>query len=225
MRNPSTDPLVVTLDGPAGVGKTTLARLVAQALDVAYLDTGAMFRVTALKLGEKSWELPRDILEARLEGITFDLTGTGLDSRLLCGGSPVGDEVRTEEVGMWASNLAARPEVRERQKAAQRAIGLHTSLVAEGRDMGTVVFPSARRKFFLDAAPGIRAARRVAQLREMGREADLASIEAAIRARDDQDRNRAVAPLVPARDAVVIDTSGLGLEEVFEMVMKEIRAA
>jgi cytidylate kinase len=221
----ASDPLIITLDGPAGVGKTTLARLVAEALDVAYLDTGAMFRVTALKLGQGAWDLSGDVLAARLEGITFDLTGTGLDSRLLCDGRQVGDEVRSEEAGMWASNLAARPEVRERQKAAQRAIGRRTSLVAEGRDMGTVVFPGARRKFFLDADPRIRAGRRAAQLREMGREADLEAIEAAIRARDAQDRNRAVAPLVPAGDAVVIDTSGLDLEAVFQRVMREIQAA
>jgi len=222
---PEAAPLIITLDGPAGVGKTTLARRVAQALGVAYLDTGAMFRVTALKLGLGSWDLPGDVLAAKLAGVTFGLSGAGGDSRLLCDGEPVGDEVRTEEVGMWASNLAARPEVRECQKAAQRAIGARTPLVAEGRDMGSVVFPNARRKFFLDADPRIRAERRVAQLREMGLEADLTDVEESIRARDAQDRNRPVAPLGPAPDAVVIDTSGMNLEAVFQRVMREIRAS
>lgn len=218
------DPVIITLDGPAGVGKTTLARMVAQALGVAYLDTGAMFRATALKLGPHSWELPGPELAARLAGFTFSLEGAGGDSVLLMNGTPVGDEVRAEHVGMWASNVAARPEVREFQKAAQRAIGRNTSLVAEGRDMGTVVFPQARCKIFLDAAPRVRAMRRVEQLRGMGQEADLDAIEASIRQRDEQDRNRPIAPLVPAGDAVVVDTSGLTLDEVFARIMDAVRS-
>lgn len=216
--------MVVTLDGPAGVGKTTLARKVAQELRVAFLDTGAMFRATALKLGEGAWDLPGEELDRRLAGITFSLSGMGRTSTLSCCGEPVGDEVRTERVGMWASHLAARPEVRERQKAAQRAMGADTPLVAEGRDMGTVVFPSAAHKFFLDADPRVRAGRRAAQLTQMGKKADLEAIEASIRARDDQDRNRAIAPLIPAPDAVVIDTSGLTLDEVFQRIMRSIRS-
>ena len=216
------EPLIVTIDGPAGVGKTSLARMVAQALDVAYLDTGAMFRVTALKLGENSWELPGPKLASKLAALTFGLEGAGEDSVLLCDGHPVGEEIRTEQVGLWASNLARRAEVREYQKAAQRAMALRTPLVAEGRDMGSVIFPRAKRKFFLDADPAVRARRRADQLLAAGQDADLEAIEAAIRLRDDQDRNRPIAPLAPAPDAVVLDTSELTLHQVFQRIMEVV---
>lgn len=213
---------VVTLDGPAGVGKTSLAKMVAQALGVAYLDTGAMFRKTALRLGEGAWDLPGAELAARLAPMRFRLSGVGLNSVLWCDDAPVGEEVRTEAVGMWASRLAGRPEVRDFQKAVQRDIGSHVSLVVEGRDMGTVVFPQARHKFFLDAEPRVRAGRRAAQLARMGVPADLDEIERSIRERDALDRNRPIAPLVPAADALVIDTSELSVAQVFDVIMAQI---
>jgi len=217
------DHFIVTLDGPAGVGKTSLARKVAQALGIAYLDTGAMFRVTALKLGEGAWDMPGPQLARRLAAMTFGLEGVGEKSVLYCDGMPVGDEVRTEQVGMWASRVASRNEIREYQKAAQRAIGAKTSLVAEGRDMGSVIFPKARHKFFLDADPRVRAERRADQLRAMGQSADLDTIEQSIRQRDDLDRNRTIAPLAPAPDAIIVDTSKLDLEQVFAAIMAQIR--
>jgi len=220
MHDPS--PFIITIDGPAGVGKTTLAKKVAEALHVAYLDSGAMFRTMALRLGVNAWELPGQILVPRLSGLSFDVQGVGAATRLFCDKSPVGLEARTEEVGMWASRLATRPEVRDFLKERQREIGAHTSLVAEGRDMGTVVFPNAAHKFFLDADARVRAERRATQLRQMGKEADVSAIEADLRARDHQDRTRAVAPLVPAPDAVVLDTTALDLDEVFARIMREI---
>ncbi|MDY7002143.1 MAG: (d)CMP kinase [Thermodesulfobacteriota bacterium] len=216
---------IVTLDGPGGVGKTTLAKRVAKELSVAYLDTGAMFRATALKLGEGAWERSEEKLQKDLRELSFTLSGTGEDSRLRVNNALVGDEIRTEAVGMWASNIAVIPVVRAFQKQAQQAIGAGTSLVCEGRDMGTVVFPNAKYKFFLDASPEIRAERRFKQLQEMGQKADLKEITAGLQARDQQDTNRAEAPLKPAKDAVIIDTGGLSIDGVFERIMERIRGA
>lgn len=218
------NPLIVTLDGPAGVGKTTLARRTAEALGVAYLDTGAMFRTTALELGSGADALSEGALEEKLSAMSFSLSGVGENSVLSINGRPIGDEIRTEEVGMMASRVAVLPQVREFQKRAQQAIGGATSLVAEGRDMGTVVFPHATCKIFLDASPEVRAERRYNQLKEMGREADLERLAEQIRERDDMDRNRAVAPLRPAEDGVIIDTSDLDIDGVFEAIVAAVKA-
>lgn len=208
---------VITIDGPAGVGKTTLARRLAAHTGLAYLDTGAMFRATALHLGDQVAELDAAGLRRVLDGLVFSLEGGGAHTRLLLNGREVGDEVRGEEVGMMASRVAVIPAVRAFQKAEQQRLGAAASLVAEGRDMGTVVFPHAAVKFFLDASPEVRARRRQGQLLGMGRPApDLADLAARIAARDEQDRNRAEAPLRPAEDAVVIDTSDLDIDAVFE---------
>ena len=213
---------IVTLDGPAGVGKTTIARAVAKALGVAYLDTGAMFRAVALKLGPEALEWSEERISRAVAGLEFGLQGTGEDTRLLCGGTPLGDEIRTEEIGMLASSLAKRNSVRERLKDLQCALGERYSLVTEGRDMGTVIFPKAPHKFFLDATPEIRALRRYRQLQEMGGEVDLQELTEQIRQRDEQDRTREIAPLRPADDAVSVDTSILTLEQVLQNVLDTI---
>ncbi len=225
---PAAIPLVVTLDGPAGVGKTTLAKRLAEHLGVAYLDTGAMYRAVAHRLGRGCWEWPEDKLRDGLGKLVFGLSGAGGDSVLSVNNVALGEEIRTEEVGMWGSNVAVLPVVRRFLTRAQRELGGGVSLVAEGRDMGTVVFPSATRKFFLDATPEERAKRRHRQLRAMGKQgADLpglAELEAVLRARDDQDRNRAEAPLRPAGDAVLVDTTSLNVEEVFGVLLDAIES-
>ena len=216
---------IVTLDGPAGVGKTTLAKRIAEDLHIAYLDTGAMFRSLALRLGEGAKDLPEEELLSKIKEVTFSLQGSGASSQLLCCGAPVGDEIRTEEVGTMASHVATNPVVRQALKEAQRAIGSARAIVVEGRDMGTVVFPTARFKFFLDASPRVRALRRQGQLKGMGKTASLSELEKQIRERDDRDRNRPVAPLRPAEDAICIDTSSLCIEEVEKSILDIISNA
>ncbi len=215
--------LIVTLDGPAGVGKTTLAKRLAEALGVAYLDTGAMFRAVAWKLGEGAWDWPEQRLSEALGAMCFSLSGQGADSRLSLNGEPLSEAIRTEAVARWASNVARLPVVRAALKKAQQDIGRDCPLVVEGRDMGSVVFPAAPRKFFLDADPAVRAERRVDQLRQAGQAADFEETLAQIKARDDQDRNRAAAPLKPAADAVIVDTSRLDVEGVFQVILGHIR--
>ncbi len=213
---------VVTLDGPAGVGKTTLARAVAAHLGVPYLDTGAMFRCLALKLGAGAEERAPEKLRAQCAAWRFSLSGSGDASVLSCNGVAIGQEVRTEAVGMLASRVAAVPVVREILKEAQRAIAGQTALVVEGRDMGTVVFPQARYKFFLDARPEVRALRRLHELEARGERPDINALTAQIRARDEQDRSRAVAPLRPAADAVLVDTSDLDIDGVLACILRHI---
>ncbi len=217
--------LIVTIDGPAGVGKTTMARRTAEALGIAYLDTGAMFRTLALRLGAGIETLDEEEIRAKAGQLSFSLEGTGENTRLVCNSQVVGKEIRTEEVGQMASRLAALPVIRAILKDAQRAMGKTTDLVVEGRDMGTVIFPKAACKFFLDADPKVRALRRKAELEAMGRSVDLAELEAQIVERDRRDRTRKVAPLVPAEDAHLVDTSNLTREEVLATILESVKAS
>lgn len=218
-------PFLVTMDGPAGVGKSTLAKRIAGAMGVAYLDTGAMFRTVAVGIFPQGTPLAGKALQEALDSFGFALQGSGENTGLLCNGRLVGSEIRTEEAGMRASRAGQIPEVRAFLKTAQQRLGAGFSLVAEGRDMGTVVFPEAQCKLFLDAQPEERARRRMLQLREMGIEESLEALIAQIKARDDEDRNRPIAPLKPAPDAVILDTSKLNIDEVFTVCMDAVRAA
>jgi len=217
------NPLIVTIDGPAGVGKSTMAKQLARELSIPYLDTGAMFRAIAWKLGDGSWDWDEAKIEAELESFDFALSGIGEESVLSLSGTPIGDEIRTEQVGMWASNVATLPVIRTFLKTAQQALGTKFSLVAEGRDMGTVIFPDAPHKFFLDASVEERAMRRFLQLEELGKPAGLEDLKDQIAKRDHQDRNRAVAPLKAADDAKTIDTTAMNKEQVFEALKKGVQ--
>lgn len=220
--------LTVTLDGPAGVGKSSLAKALAEKFQLAYLDTGAMFRALALKLGPDGPALPAEDLRRILRDCGFSMAaaggGAGPATRLLLNGKPIGQEIRSEEVGVMAAQIASLSEVRDFLKLKQRQLGQSFDLVAEGRDMGTVVFPQAKCKFFLDARPEVRARRRFAQLKEQNMPADLTVLTSQIKERDDMDKNRALAPLAPAHDAVIIDTSDLNMEEVFSLLCRRMGA-
>ena len=217
---------VVTMDGPAGVGKSTLARRLAAELGIAYLDTGAMYRTLGLRLGAEAADMTDERLRARCRECRFTLERREAGSApvLCCNGEPVGEEIRTEKAGRLASLVARLPVLREELQRAQREIGAQCSLVAEGRDMGTGVFPTARHKFFLDARPEVRAKRRWLELEARGtlNGATLEEIQAGIEARDHQDRNRPVDPLRPAADATVVDTSDLDLDGVLRVLLTAV---
>ncbi|MBQ7457365.1 MAG: (d)CMP kinase [Desulfovibrio sp.] len=216
---------VITLDGPAGVGKTTLARACAAHLSLPYLDTGAMFRVLALKLGALDTvpEEQANALLADLGEAPFRLQGSGQSTTLLLHNTPIGEEIRTEAIAHLASRIAKLPCVRQKLAAFQRRMGEAQALVAEGRDMGTVVFPDAKVKFFLDASPKTRALRRMQDPKNRDTTKDLDALIAIISARDTQDRTRAIAPLRPADDAKIIDTSTLSIDEVLAIMLAHIR--
>ena len=205
------DTQIITIDGPAGVGKSSIARILARDLGLAYLDTGAMYRTLGLLLNASALDGGEAGRLAAMQDLHFQLTGQGDDSRLTVNGVPVGEEIRSEEVAARASRLAVLPDVRRFLQSAQQRIGQGTSLVCEGRDMGTKVFPDARHKFFLDAAPEVRARRRFLQLQAQGQPADFELILSQIIARDQQDRDRAVDPLRPAPDATIVDTGPLDM--------------
>ncbi len=217
---------VITLDGPAGVGKSTLAKRLAQRLSIAYLDTGAMYRTLGLRLGPSAADMDDAQLRSRCRECVFGLEAVSGAKMpvLMCNGVPVGDEIRTEKAGRLASVVAKLPVLREELQRAQRAMGRQCSLVAEGRDMGTKVFPDARYKFFLDARPEVRAKRRFLELQERGtlNGATLQEIQETIEARDKEDRNRAVDPLRPAEDACIVDTSDLDIDGVLQALLDAV---
>jgi cytidylate kinase len=215
---------IITIDGPAGSGKSTLARSLSQRLDLPYLDTGAMFRAVALLLGEEAWEWPEHRIREALDPVHFSLSGSGGETKLLMNQETVGEAIRNERIGRWASNLAKLPPVRAKLKEHQQAIGERMALVAEGRDMGTVVFPEAEHKFFLQATARERARRRWLQLRDAGEPSDLEAICRDIESRDRQDESRQEAPLKPAPDALCIDTTPLSAEEVLQLMLDNIQA-
>jgi cytidylate kinase len=218
-------PVVITLDGAAGTGKTSLARSLASGLGFKFLDTGAMYRSIAFWLGEGTWRQPSDWLEKQLNTIRFSLSGSGETTRLVLDGEPVDDAIRREEVGMWASHLARLSVVRKHLTRCQQELGNDFSLVAEGRDMGSVVFPGAQFKYFLQADPEERAKRRLRQIREeYGQEADLKDIRKDLEKRDRQDSDRAIAPLSAAEDAVCLDTTDKNFDQVLSLILEDIQA-
>lgn len=207
--------LVVAIDGPAGAGKSTAARLLAERLGYDLLDTGAIYRLMALLARQRgvSWEDGPGVA-ALATGLDLGFRLEGEVNRVFAGGTEVTRDIRAPEMSDGASRVSALPEVRAALLGIQRQIGARGGVVAEGRDIGTVVFPDAGAKFFLTATADERARRRVAELRAAGREADLEQTRQEMAARDQRDSTRAVAPLRKADDAVEIDSSAISADEV-----------
>ncbi len=211
---------VIAIDGPSGAGKSTIARLLSEKLGFAYLDTGALYRAVALnlkKLGLDENAPVRELVSA-LERTQVEFT----NGSVFLNGKDVSAEIRSPEAGHYASVFSARREVREFLMSAQREAALNADLVAEGRDMTTVVFPDASMKFYLDASVDERARRRGLELAAKGFTTDADSIRADIMSRDKRDAGRDIAPLMKADDAHVIDSTGLSVEEVSGKILKII---
>jgi len=213
---------VITVDGPSGSGKGTVCRLLANKLGWDVLDSGAIYRVLALASShhmiaptDEEALLP---LAANLDVQFVVDTDTG-NGKIVLEGEDVTKSIRTEEVGGMASKIAALPSVREALLRRQRAFSNESGLIADGRDMGTVVFPDAVLKIYLTASAEERANRRFLELKQRGVDVKIDSLVADIKARDDRDMNRPVAPLIPAEDAIVIDTTELDAKQAFEKVV------
>ena len=217
---------VIAIDGPSGVGKGTVARAVARRLGWQFLDSGSLYRILALaaqKAGIAGTDAAAVAALAPRLNIKFDLQNDE-NERIIVDGEELSARVRAETTGALASVIAVHPQVRAALLERQRAFRQPPGLVADGRDMGTVVFPDAGLKIFLDASADERARRRLNQLRKAGIAARIAALREEIRERDVRDRNRSVSPLKPADDAVTIDTTELPVESVLARVEQLIEA-
>ena len=206
---------VIAIDGPSASGKGTIAKRVAGALGFHYLESGSLYRLVAL-LSLRRGVLDEPALARQAEGMEVRFSG----EEILLEKQDVNEEIRREEVGNRASEVARMPAVRQALLKRQRAFRLPPGLVADGRDMGTVVFPDAALKIFLTASPEVRAQRRYKQLIEKGINANLRALSRDLQERDARDANRAVAPLVPAPDSQVLDSSALSVEAVVEQILE-----
>ncbi len=214
---------VITIDGPSGSGKGTVSRLLAQKLGWSILDSGAIYRVLALAAmhhhiapEDEEGLIP---LAAHLD-VQFVVEDLTQNPKIILEGEDVTGAIRNEEVGGIASKVASLPRVREALLRRQRAFKQLPGLVADGRDMGTVVFPSAEVKIFLTASAEERARRRYEELKAKGQDVKIAPLLEQIQARDDRDMNRAVAPLKPAEDALVLDTTDMAIDTVLDKVLE-----
>ncbi len=217
---------IVTIDGPAGVGKSTVSRMTSVELGFTYLDTGAMYRTVGLYMSEQGVALDdRAGIAARIAEVEMELlpaTDENSDTRVLLCGRDVSGDIRTQEMSMAASQVSSIPAVRTFLTEMQRRYGEKENIVAEGRDMGTVVFPMAAWKFFLDASPEVRARRRFDQLEERGETVNFEKLLAETIERDYKDSHRDIAPLVPAKDAVIISTDTVDAAGVTAQIIRRV---
>ncbi|MGO9613993.1 MAG: (d)CMP kinase [Dissulfurispiraceae bacterium] len=212
---------VIAIDGPSGAGKSTVSRLLAERLAFQFLDTGALYRAVALWLEKKDISPENNDFEisSALRGLIISVK----DVSVFLNGKDVSDLIRTTHVGAAASEFSARKPVRDFLLQIQRDAAHNTDIVAEGRDMTTVVFPDAWKKFFIDASEQERARRRYFQWKDKGEEITMDDALRDVKERDRRDRNRDIAPLRKAADAIYIDTSQMNLETVITRILAEIR--
>ena len=214
--------MIITIDGPAGAGKSTVAKNLASKLGFTYIDTGAMYRALALKLinSDINPDDKEKVLEL-LENTSIELIPTREGNKVILDGEDVSDKIRTEEIGKITSKIAVYPEVRQYLVKLQRKLGKkYGNVVIEGRDTGTVIFPDAEIKLFLTASLKERAKRRKKQLEDKGLKIDLNKLIKDIEERDKRDMSRKETPLKPAKDAIIIDTTDLSLEQVLDKIVE-----
>lgn len=220
-----TDRLIIAIDGPSGAGKSTLGRLLARALDLLYIDTGSMYRAVALAVIQSRLDpSDTDAIASLAENLDVDLTGNPEHLRVLLNGVDITDEIRTEAVTDMSSIVSTIPGVRRAMVARQREMGLRGA-VLNGRDIGTVVFPDADVKFFLTAAADERAQRRFREEQLQNPEVSLSETYSEMTERDRRDSTRTDSPLKIADDAIVIDSSGLSIEQVLQRMLEVVRAS
>ena len=222
--NPKGNRLIIAIDGPSGAGKSTLAKRLAKDLGFIYLDTGAMYRALALKVLRQAVDLADDGRIGRLvEETEIDLRHRAGNLEVVLDGEDVSGQIRTPAVSQMASKVSALKKVRDRMLVLQRAMSRRGSVVAEGRDIGTVIFPQAEVKIFLDASPEERARRRYQELKAAGRQVELQETLREIEERDKRDSERDIAPLCKAEDALLVDSSSVDAEHVAALVLNQIR--
>ena len=216
----------IAIDGPAGAGKSTIAKMAAKKLDFIYVDTGAMYRAMALYFLRREIDAKdeKKIAEA-CEHINVTIAYQEGEHQVLLNGENVNAFIRTEEVSMMTSNTSKYPAVREKLLYLQRELAAANNVIMDGRDIGTCVLPDAELKIYLTASASERAKRRYLEQKERGVESDLAQIERDIIARDEQDMNREIAPLKQAEDAIYLDTSDMTIEEVVTKIVSLVQKA
>lgn len=213
----------ITIDGPTGCGKSTVSRLLAKRLKYQYLDTGAMYRAVGLAIWRAGTELKNEAEVARIcNSLDIRFIHEGDSTKICLGNEDVTEAIREPRMDLMASNVSALDTVRKAMTGLQRKIGSQVSLVAEGRDMGTVVFPEAKHKFYLDASLEARVNRRYQERKKKGESISRKKVKEDLIKRDYQDMNRHLSPLKPARDAEIIDTTRLNPHQVVEQIMRRM---